>query len=132
MSTRIPTSEVLLALPARPEAARVARRELLAKGLDADLSHTVTLLATELIANAVRHAGLDPDRDRVVFFARLRPEVVRIEVGDTGPGFTPAEINGGLGVRLLDKLATSWGCERSAQGFLVWFEVDRRRRRFGR
>jgi anti-sigma regulatory factor (Ser/Thr protein kinase) len=106
----------------------MARGELLTRGLDADISHTVTLLVTELISNAVRHAGLDPQRDRIVFFGRLRPDLVRIEVGDNGPGFAPGEIEGGLGMRLLDKLATRWGCERSATGFRVWFEVDRSRR----
>jgi two-component sensor histidine kinase len=128
LSIRTPTSEILLALPARPEAARLARRELLTRGLDADISHTVTLLATELISNAVRHAGLDAERDRIVFFGRLRADLVRIEVGDNGHGFAPDEIEGGLGMRLLEKLATRWGCERSASGFRVWFEVDRSRR----
>jgi len=125
-------SEVLLALPARPDAARQARRELLTRGLDADVSHTVTLLTTELIANALRHADMDPGSDRIVFFGRMQADHVRIEIGDSGPGFEPGEPVGGLGMRLLDKLASRWGCERSGQGFRVWFEVDRRRRRFQR
>src|SRR3954447_7127030 len=134
MSITAPTSEVLLALPARPEAARLARRELATKGLGEDLAHTVTLLATEVIANAVRHAGMDPERDRVVFFARLSADHARVEVGDTGPGFDrdrhgPDE---GFGLRILNKLASRWGCERTDQGFRVWFEVDKRRRRFAR
>ena len=134
VSISTPTSEVLLALPARPDAARQARRELLTRGLDEDVSHTVTLLTTELIANAIHHAGMDPARDRIVFFGRMSPDLVRIEVGDSGPGFTPGEQHGegGFGVRLLNKLASRWGCERSGQGFRVWFEVDRRRRRFQR
>jgi anti-sigma regulatory factor (Ser/Thr protein kinase) len=129
-----PTSEVLLALPARPDAARQARRELLTRGLDEDVSHTVTLLTTELIANAIQHAGMDPARDRIVFFGRLAPDLVRIEIGDSGPGFSREETEGqgGFGMRLLGKLASRWGCERSGQGFRVWFEVDRRRRRFRR
>jgi anti-sigma regulatory factor (Ser/Thr protein kinase) len=126
------TSEVLLALPARPDAARQARRELLARGLDQDVSHTVTLLTTELIANAINHAGMDPLRDRIVFFGRLAPDLVRVEIGDSGPGFTPDGPEHGMGLRLLSKLASRWGCERSGQGFRVWFEVDRRRRRFDR
>lgn len=131
MSINTPTSEVLLALPARPDAARQARRELLTRGLDEDVRHTVTLLTTELISNAIRHAGMDPARDRIVFFGRLTPDLVRIEVGDSGPGFSPEETDeGGLGMRMLRKLASRWGCERSGQGFRVWFEVDRRRRRF--
>jgi anti-sigma regulatory factor (Ser/Thr protein kinase) len=134
VSITTPTSEVLLALPARPDAARQARRELLTRGLDEDISHTVTLLTTELIANAIRHAGMDPARDRIVFFGRMAPDLVRIEVGDNGPGFTRDEHfgEGGFGTRLLDKLSSRWGCEQSPQGFRVWFEVDRRRRRFGR
>ena len=133
VSISTPTSEVLLALPARPDAARQARRELLTRGLDEDVSHTVTLLTTELIANALRHSGMDPASDRIVFFGRLAPDLVRIEVGDSGPGFDPGEHGeGGFGFRLLNKLASRWGCERSGQGFRVWFEVDRRRRRFGR
>jgi anti-sigma regulatory factor (Ser/Thr protein kinase) len=129
-----PTSEVLLALPARPDAARQARRELLTRGLDEDISHTVTLLTTELIANAIRHADMDPARDRIVFFGRLAPDLVHIEVGDSGPGFSREDVSpeSGFGMRLLSKLASRWGCERSGQGFRVWFEVDRRRRRFQR
>jgi anti-sigma regulatory factor (Ser/Thr protein kinase) len=134
VSISTPKSEVLLALPARPDAARQARRELLTRGLDEDVSHTVTLLTTELIANAIRHAGMDPARDRIVFFGRMSPDLVRIEVGDSGPGFTRDEYSGegGFGMRLLNKLASRWGCERSGQGFRVWFEVDRRRGRFQR
>src|SRR5881227_3930433 len=129
VSISTPTSEVLLALPARPDAARQARRELLTRGLDDDISHTVTLLTTELIANAIRHAGMDPATDRIVFFGRMAPDLVRVEVGDSGSGFDPAGSTEGLGMRMLGKLASRWGCERSDQGFRVWFEVDRRRRR---
>jgi hypothetical protein len=59
---------------------------------------------------------------------------VRVEVADHGPGFDP-EIRHetpGFGLRLVDKLASRWGVERSARGCRVWFEVDRRRGRFER
>ena len=62
----------------------------------------------------------------------LAPNFCRVEVLDAGAGFDPAAVAGkGLGLRLVDKLASRWGVE-TARGTLVWFEVDRRRRRFSR
>lgn len=53
---------------------------------------------------------------------------------DHGPGFEPGARHEakGFGLRLVDKLATGWGVEREAGATRVWFEVDRRRRRFDR
>ena len=69
---------MLLALEPRPESARLARRALHAHGLNEDIEHTVTLLATEIVGNAVRHAALRGDQ-RIVFFARLNDDFARIE-----------------------------------------------------
>jgi anti-sigma regulatory factor (Ser/Thr protein kinase) len=124
--------EVLLALEPRAESARLARRALATHGLDEDVEHTVTLLATEMVANAVRHAGLRHDQ-RIVFFARLGEDFARVEVADEGPGFDPDHLDSdGFGIRLLGKLASRWGVDRTSRGFKVWFEVDRRSRRFRR
>ena len=70
MATATDNREVLLALEPRPESARLARRALASHGLHEDVEHTVTLLATEIVGNAVRHADLRADQ-RIVFFARL-------------------------------------------------------------
>lgn len=113
-------------LEPQPPAASSARRALHDAGLDADLDHTVTLLASEAVANCVRHAGMCAD-DRIVFVARLLPDRVVVEVADTGRGFDP-EIRHhaqGYGLRLIDQLATRWGTERTSAGNKVWFEVDR-------
>lgn len=130
-----PTStEILLALAPVPDAVRAARHALRERGLSADLDHTVSLLTSELVGNAVRHAGPQNTADRIVFHARLSDDHVRVEVADHGPGFDP-EIRhdaAGFGLRLVDKLATRWGVDRTARGCRVWFEVDRRRGRFGR
>jgi two-component sensor histidine kinase len=118
-------------LPPVPESARRARRALMAGGLDPDLDHTVSLLATELVTNSVRHAGVPGD---VRIEATLAEGYARIEVIDGGSGFDPEvrhDVNG-FGLRLVDKLASRWGVEREADGTRVWFEVDRRRRRFDR
>jgi signal transduction histidine kinase len=125
------TREMLLALEPRPESARLARRALHAHGLHEDIEHTVTLLATEIVGNAVRHAALRPDQ-RIVFFARLNDDFARVEVADPGLGFDPATVKTeGYGLKLLTTLAGRWGVDCS-KGCRVWFEVDRRSRRPGR
>ncbi len=119
----------------RPEAASAARARhaLLRAGLGQDLEHTVTLLATELVTNAVRHSGVG-EGDTIVLVAAVEPDFARIDVHDPGPGFDPEVRHSakGFGLRLLDTLATRWGAERGT-GCHVWFEVDRRSgRRFAR
>ena len=124
--------DLVVALPVRPEAAGAARRLLVREGLDADLDHTVTLLVSELVTNSIRHAA--EHTDRIVLAARMTDEWVRVEVRDSGPGFDPdvRHATRGYGLRMLDMLASRWGVDRDDQGTRVWFEVDRRRRRFQR
>jgi hypothetical protein len=38
----------------------------------------------------------------------------------------------GYGLRMVDMLASRWGVDRDEHGCRVWFEIDRRRRRFDR
>jgi anti-sigma regulatory factor (Ser/Thr protein kinase) len=118
-----------LSLTAETESPRRLRRALQEHGLDADLDHTVTLLASELVANSIRHAG----EGDIQVAATLAPGFARVEVLDSGPGFDPDVRHDadGFGLRLVDKLATRWGVERG-RATVVWFEVDRRRRRFTR
>jgi anti-sigma regulatory factor (Ser/Thr protein kinase) len=126
--TRTPT--LSLTLPPRPESATRARRALVQHGLEEELEHTVTLLTTEIVANSVRHAV---GGHEIHVAATVEPAFVRVEVLDAGPGFDPEvrHDSDGYGLRLVDKLATRWGVERG-RGTLVWFEVDRRTRRFRR
>ena len=109
-----------------------ARRALATNGLHEDVEHTVTLLATEIVGNAVRHAGLRSDQ-RIVFFARLSEDFARVEVADQGDGFDPEAVQTeGFGLRLLAKLASRWGVDCNERGCKVWFEIDRRSGRFRR
>jgi anti-sigma regulatory factor (Ser/Thr protein kinase) len=133
-ATARPSTDILLAFAPVPDAVRTARHALQDRGLSADLDHTVALLTSELVSNAVRHGGTHDPAERIVFHARLSEDHVRVEVADHGPGFDPEvrHDTAGFGLRLVDKLATRWGVERTARGCRVWFEVDRRSRRFGR
>ena len=127
------TNDLVVALRPEPAAVGAARRLLTREGLDDDLSHTVCLLTSELVTNAVRHAGV-PEEGRIVLAARLAPEFVRVEVRDPGPGFDPHVRHdaAGYGLRMVDMLASRWGVDRDEHGCRAWFEVDRRRRRFDR
>ncbi len=127
------TNDLVVALRPEPAAVGAARRLLVQQGLDEDLSHTVCLLTSEIVTNSVRHAGLS-DRERIVLAARLAPEFVRVEVRDPGDGFDPdvRHDTAGYGLRMLQILSSRWGVDRDENGCRVWFEVDRRRRRFDR
>lgn len=124
---------VEMRLPATVGAARLAR-----DGLDdvpalaphEDLQFVAALLTTELVANAVRHAGL-ASQDDVGLLVESDDGVVHVEVSDRGRGFFPlphARSRPGRrlehGIHLVDVLADRWGyrCDRS--GCCVWFEVD--------
>jgi anti-sigma regulatory factor (Ser/Thr protein kinase) len=125
-------SDVVLTLQSDPTAPRRARQALHEARLPEDLQHTVDLLATELIANAVRHADLEAHQ-QITFAARFLGDFIRVEIHDPGPGFDveQAKQGKGFGLRMVDKLASRWGVEADS-GTRVWFEVDRRTRRFGR
>jgi anti-sigma regulatory factor (Ser/Thr protein kinase) len=128
--TRSAPGDVLVALDPRPEAGRRARQALADAGMAEDVAHAVDLLATEVVANAVRHADIPAD-GQIMFFAHLEEDFARVEVADPGAGFDPGAVEHGFGLRLVDKVASAWGVD-IAKGCRVWFEVDRRTRKFRR
>ena len=118
-------------LPAVPASARAARSEvagaLRSWGLDDQLD-VVALLVTEVVANAIRHAG----GEEIDVMVALDESAVRVEVGDEGdgnpiPGLPPtAEDASGRGLMIVEGLASRWGYERRPRGGKrVWFELDR-------
>jgi anti-sigma regulatory factor (Ser/Thr protein kinase) len=89
----------------------------------------VALLVTELVANGVRHGGAHDGRSLHV---RLegRPPALRVEVTDPGrtrDGIGPRpldlEHDGGLGLQIVDRVASRWGV-RDGAATTVWFELD--------
>jgi anti-sigma regulatory factor (Ser/Thr protein kinase) len=84
------------------------------------------VVVTELVTNAVRHAGLGPG-DTIVLHLAAATGVVRGEVCDGGPGFDPAGRSpgpeGGFGLVLLRRLADRWGVQTRGET-CVWFEID--------
>jgi anti-sigma regulatory factor (Ser/Thr protein kinase) len=90
----------------------------------------VRLLVSELVTNAVRHAGLDSG-DLIGLHVHLRDSGLRVEVDDPGTGFElrkpepdPARASG-WGLYLVDELADRWGMDRGGRGGTrIWFEFD--------
>jgi len=114
-------------LPASPAAPRLGRQfvgQALHDWRLDDLAETVTLLTSEIVTNAVIHAGSA---------SKLRVERVdggvRVTVADGGehgvaePSARRVDSAGGHGLALVDTLADQWGSRRLDGRHEVWFEL---------
>jgi anti-sigma regulatory factor (Ser/Thr protein kinase) len=107
-----------LQLPPDPGAPAAARRALHALPLG-DRAEDVLLLASELVTNAVVHAGADGPIELTV---ERRSESTRIEVRDHGDGFAYTPPREGYGMQMLAAASDRWGIEHDGRT-CVWFEV---------
>jgi PAS domain S-box-containing protein len=114
-------------LPPQPasvaEARRLVRR-LLERCEREDLTEPAVLLVSEIVTNALLHAGTD-----IELRARVDDRGVRIEVGD-GSSHLPsrrsyAPTSGtGRGLLMIESMVDDWGVTRHAHGKTVWFELS--------
>jgi serine/threonine-protein kinase RsbW len=105
-------------LKATDLAARRLRREL--EALEYEFSQEtvelLSLVATELVTNSVRHSG----GDHVVVFVRVGRPSLLVKVCDRGPGVAAqahrADLmdEGGRGLFLVEAMAESWGTSEVA------------------
>ena len=121
-------------LPAGATAPGLARATLTAVAHPPpEIADEVLLLTSEVVTNAIRHAGSAPLDDVIV---RIDPSATdfHVEVLNPGPSFDPQvptspSANGtGLGLFLVDRLASRWGVEREGSRTKVWFDVPVPRR----
>jgi serine/threonine-protein kinase RsbW len=118
-----------LTLPASGQPVRLARqvtREVLGAWRLAHAEETAVLLVSELVTNAARHAG---DTDAITLELAAAPTWLRIEVYRCRPGLgvprTPGEFDeSGLGLVLVDSLASRWGVRETMTGNIAWAELD--------
>jgi anti-sigma regulatory factor (Ser/Thr protein kinase) len=86
---------------------------------------------SELVSNAVLHSEAAPEMGILLSVLLLDSGVIRVEVLDRGAGFTAVPRDptqeGGYGLYLVEKEASSWGIERR-DGTCVWFEIAARAR----
>ncbi|WP_148573507.1 ATP-binding protein [Nocardioides caldifontis] len=126
-----PVSVLLRRWPPQPTAASHARRDVrewLVGAVPAEVAEElvddVTLLVSELVTNAVVHAGTDIELTCAV----LEDGGVRVEVDDASSHLPSARSYGsragtGRGLRLLQDLADTWGADATRTGKRVWFEL---------
>jgi anti-sigma regulatory factor (Ser/Thr protein kinase) len=121
-----------LQLERNVEAASLARAAVLGFCEGRELSPgtiaTLMLLTSEIVTNAVIHPDVDPP-GLIGLYVRLNRDTVRIEVSDTGSGFTPqprdpSRLQGGYGLYLVEKESKRWGVDQTPHTS-VWFEVAR-------
>ncbi|WP_055478286.1 ATP-binding protein [Sphaerimonospora mesophila] len=123
-------------LPGEPASVPRARRYL--RVLLAATGHRrvddALLLASELVANAVRHSDSARPGGQVTLAAALRDGTLHVDVIDAGsaaskPQVLPDDLvdqpsDGGRGLWLVRQLATAWGWHDTGTGRVVWFQLS--------
>ena len=121
---------LVLTLPGVPAAASevrtVLRGWLAARSCSQGAIEALELLATEVVANAVRHTASDV----LSVTAEGRDDVVRIEVQDSSPtpprpppAAVPTHQPSGRGLWLVQRISDAWGWDPVPGGKRVWFEL---------
>lgn len=103
-----------------PARARVWVRDMCAiHGLD-DLVEDAVLMVGELVTNVVLHA-----RTNCRLVAEFGDQTMRVDVMDEDHSMGTVRVGdgltGGLGLRIVDALASSWGVLYGTEGKTVWF-----------
>jgi len=115
-----------ICLPPSAESPRAARRfvegVLEAWGCGA-LVETVTLLVSELVGNAVLHAGSEVELSVRLWADRLRVDVTDRSIQVPRRRAVADDDLTGRGSGLVEILATAWGVSGLADGKSVWFEI---------
>ena len=82
----------------------------------------VQLVATELVANAIVHAGSAPvlslGAEGADLLLRVADESTRLPVAQT----VTADAAGGRGLLMIEALGDGWGVDANASGKVVWVE----------
>jgi len=112
---------------AAARARRIVETELTGR-LPLQMVEDVALLVTELVANGVQHGGAD-DASYLHLMLEGQRRGLHVEVSNPDshgtPTLRPADLGGGggIGLNLIDTVASRWGVRSGAQT-AVWFELD--------
>ena len=121
-------ADVDLVLDAVPRSVTVARHAVRAALAPAaapvEVTEDVLLLVSELVTNAILHAGTE-----VRLSAMVEPGRVLVAVSDDDPEHAPHRpdrgqlATSGRGIGLVDLLSAAWGVEIGPRSKVVWFEA---------
>jgi anti-sigma regulatory factor (Ser/Thr protein kinase) len=129
LTTR-PVCPPLLELALPPVAASAGQARLAIRALFAEHrfrpAEDATLLVSEVVTNAVRHARSDLVLRASMTVGRLRISVEDREGGTLPrPGASPGEeAESGWGLLLVEALSEAWGVETTPGGKRVWFDLE--------
>jgi anti-sigma regulatory factor (Ser/Thr protein kinase) len=128
-SRHVSTDRMLMRSPPRPGALRAGRRlvtQACAAWSMPELAGDAALVVSELVANAVEHAGTD-----LVVLVSRRPDGVHIAVRDEDDRMPQMPVHDqethprGRGLQLIESVARSWGVMPTAGGKVVWATLRR-------
>jgi len=114
--------ETLASEPASASRARRLVREVLERHGREELLDSAILLVSEVVTNAVLHAGTP-----IGLRCRIGADAVRIEISDGSPVLPSIRhyddiASTGRGLALVAELSQAWGLEPNEHGKTVWFE----------
>ena len=110
-----------------PGRARRALSERLAEHVPRDVLSDMQLLVTEIVANGVRHGGVD-EGGEIDLRVDVGADRVRVEMRDTGiqadPRVRAPDLagGGGFGMVLVARMSRAWGVEHEPN-VVMWFEL---------
>jgi anti-sigma regulatory factor (Ser/Thr protein kinase) len=118
--------EARTTLEAEPASARAARqfvRDRLHEWHCEHVAEAVVLLISELVTNAIVHAGTS-----VALTVQCAEDAIRVEIDDHStelpvPRRVAPDPISGHGLKLVDVMSGRWGVEQQPGGKTVWFEV---------
>lgn len=119
-----PMKQVTLAPdPMAPGFARHFIYEVLNEWECESLLETAQLLVSELVTNAVLHAGSPIEVTVTLDREGVRVDVIDHTIRPVMPRNAPLGALSGRGLRIVDALAKSWGTRPLPEGKSVWFTL---------
>lgn len=126
----------LLSVPGSAGRARAFVTDALEKWDCGELSDDAALVVTELVSNAIQHAGTARPHGSIALTLELHPGALRISVENVDAalpiearpirvGAAGTDDEHGRGLMLVEAVSDRWGAQRTGHRTVVWAELQR-------